>query len=409
VKLLVISSAFPPMQAGEATNAFHLCEHLAAQNVDVHVLTGRQNNTTRDPRITVHPIMRTWSWSELPRLARFLTRCAPDAVLLFYIHFVYNDHPMITFAPTLCRRLLPSVPFVTRFENPIGIPPRRRSLRNRLIRRAVMQWAGNNRVDYMFGTLLRDSHSVIALAERHRRALVNLSADVSRKSVLIPPPPNMRICPEENGNAYLRGRRRLRVPAESFLLAYLGYIYPNKGIETLLSAMQMVSAERNNVRLILLGGTITAQPDHLAYADAVRALGRRLGIEDRLTWIGEYRSDTDEASLCLRAADACVLPFDIGVQLNNSSFSSAAAHGLPIITTRGDTLESPFVHRENVLLCPPKSPQAMAESITLLMDNPDLRQRLALGALKLAQEWFSWESATERTMTTLTRPRVPGC
>ena len=34
-----------------------------------------------------------------------------------YIGWIYDSHPMVTFAPTVARKLLPSVPFVTRFEN----------------------------------------------------------------------------------------------------------------------------------------------------------------------------------------------------------------------------------------------------------------------------------------------------
>ena len=45
-------------------------------------------------------------------------------------------------------------------------------------------------------------------------------------------------------------------------------------------------------------------------------------------------------TLYLCAADICVLPFNVGVRLNNSSFAAAAAHGLPIVTTRGEMLES---------------------------------------------------------------------
>jgi glycosyltransferase involved in cell wall biosynthesis len=130
-------------------------------------------------------------------------------------------------------------------------------------------------------------------------------------------------------------------------------------------------------------------------------LSKELGIESKLIWTGEYDWGSDEASIYLRAADVCVLPFDIGVYLNNSSFTAAAAHGLPIITTHGATLEQPFVHRENVFLCPPKSSRAIAAAIKTLMDEPDLRQHLRLGALKLAQEYFSWETAVERTITTL--------
>src|SRR5207253_4470800 len=101
------------------------------------------------------------------------------------------------------------------------------------------------------------------------------------------------------------------------------------------------------------------------------------------------------------SADLCVLPFDRGVQLNNSSFAAAAAHGLPIITTQGTMVEQPFVHQENVFLCPPRSPEVMATAIGTIMGNPDLRQRLCVGALQLVQEWFSWDKAIERTISTL--------
>jgi hypothetical protein len=48
------------------------------------------------------PVIRDWSWTDLPRLARFIKRCRPDAITLLYSGWIYNDHPMITFAPTLC-------------------------------------------------------------------------------------------------------------------------------------------------------------------------------------------------------------------------------------------------------------------------------------------------------------------
>lgn len=42
----------------------------------------------------------------------------------------------------------------------------------------------------------------------------------------------------------------------------------------------------------------------------------------------------------------------------------------------------------------------MAAVIATLMERPDLRERLRAGALELAHEWFSWETATERILTT---------
>jgi glycosyltransferase involved in cell wall biosynthesis len=104
----------------------------------------------------------------------------------------------------------------------------------------------------------------------------------------------------------------------------------------------------------------------------------------------------------LHAADVCVLPFDEGISLHNSTFAAAATHGLPIITTRGESIEPPFRHNENVVLCPPRDPAALAEAIAELIDRPELRQTLTSGVRRMRDEWFSWERAAARIVATLT-------
>ena len=82
MKVLVISAAYPPMHAGEATNTFHLCQQLVEHGVDVSVLTSVGNVGTGDPRIHVHAIMQSWGWSDLLRVRSFLKRYAPDCVFV---------------------------------------------------------------------------------------------------------------------------------------------------------------------------------------------------------------------------------------------------------------------------------------------------------------------------------------
>jgi len=400
MRVLVISAAFPPMRAGEADHAFHLCRHLADRKLDVHVLTTRTNGVASDsdPRVKVYPIMRNWSWSDLPRLGKFLRRCSPDAVVLMYIGFIYNYHPMITFSPTISKTLLPNVPFVPMIANVYGAHSHQTSILARAIRKGIARWAG---VDYKFGTLLRDSNRIIVLSDHHRAILAERFAGVSAKSVLIPPPPIMSIYPDNNGAARERGREALGVKSDEFLLIYFGRVYPGKGIETLLKAFQLVARRRSHVRLVMVGGNIDSGfAKRPLYAQEMYQLPNQLGNDARVSWTGEYQWHSDRPSLYLRAADVCVLPFDEGVMLNRSSFAAAAAHGLSIITTQGAMLEQPFVHQENVFLCPPKNPEVMAAAIEALMDNCDLSQRLRLGALRLAEEWFSWPRAIDRTIAT---------
>ncbi len=408
MKVLVISAAFPPMRLGEATNALHLCQHLADRKLDVHVLTSHSNTAVDDRRIRIHPIMCHWSWSELPRFRRILKRCSPDAVLLMYIGLMYDYHPMITFAPSISKDLLPGIPFVTRFENAFASSdPSRTSLLARGFRKGfVLRWVGVDSVDYGYGTLLRDSDHIVVLCRRHLLALSEHFPGMTSKTILIPPPPNMLIVPEDNGKPRQRGREMLKVSPEEFLVAYLGYMYPNKGVETLLQAFRIVANQRRNARLVLIGGRIDPKitievkgwNDASCYFSQMQQLAKQLGIEGRTAWTGAYASDSVEPSLYLYATDACVLPFDQGVQLNNSSFSCAAAHGLPIVTTRGEILDQPFIHNENVLLCPPKNPTAVADAIISLIDNPELHSRLRRGARTLAKECFSWETAIDHTI-----------
>jgi polysaccharide biosynthesis protein PslF len=423
VKILIIGP-FPPRKAAEADHTFYLSEQLAERGLDVRVVTVRGSVSARHPGVGVYPIMKDWSWSDLPRLRRTLRQCSPDAILLVYTRGVYDGHPMITFAPTVCKVLLPRVPFVTLFEDAPSVPATARA-RTSLLRQAVRKgvalgrtlmhrppmlvsagrmgmalWAGNENVDYKYGTLLRDSDRVIVVSEQARLGLAARFSAVNDKSVLIPAPPLLRMCPENNGAARQSRRESFGIKTTDPLLAYFGYIYPGKGVETLFKAFRVLSAQRNNVRLMMVGGDIDLR-NHFPYLREVHMMPKQMGIDDKIKWTGEYAWDSDQASGYLRTADICVLPFDSGVSLHNSSFAAAAAHGLPIITTRGEILEQPFIHKKNVFLCPPKNPEAMALAMATLIDNPEIRQDLRLGALELAREWYSWDTATERTIATV--------
>ncbi len=408
MKVLVISAAYPPMHAGEATNTYHLCRQMVERGVEVHVLTSYGNVGTADPRIQVHATIQGWGWVDLLRVRSFLKTYAPDAVFLMYIGLMYKFHPMVTFLPTVSKRLFPKMPFVTRYESAfVGADPSKTGTLSRLFRKLVVRWAGTSDVAYSSGTLLRDSDTVIALCERHRAMLIKEWPPVEKKVALIPPPPNLFMASNVGGVARERGRKRLGVTSSEFIVTFFGYLYPIKGIETLLRAFAVVSAQHPKARLLFIGGKVGLDVEGGgSYFDDMQALAKDLHINARTIWTGAFKSDEEEASLLLHASDVCVLPFLEGVQLNNSSFASMIAHGLPIIVTRGPLMDKAIVDGENVLTCEPRDHQEVARLILQVMAQDELRARLSRGALKLAAEWFSWETATEKTLTAM-QPRPP--
>jgi glycosyltransferase involved in cell wall biosynthesis len=399
MKVLVVTATFPPMSSGGADYAFRLCQFLIKKGVEVHVVTGKAAVTTKSVGMEIYPVMASWSWLELIRLLGIIKRLNPDVINLHFGGFLYNDHPMITFLPTIAKWIVPSAQFVTLIEAPIGVNAYLCSLPVRAFHKLLVQLT--HRVSYNYGTLLRDSDSLIVLSGVHSAFLATLDASVTSKAVLIPPPPLMRVSAPDDLVLRRRGRGSLALSEDDFLIAYCGYLYPGKGVETLLEAFKLVLAKKNTMRLILIGGTPAMLLDSLhrpSYGQELKDLSKRLGIANQIIWTGAYETDSEEPSMYLRAADLCVLPFDRGVFLNNSSFASCAAHGLPIITTRGEMLEAPFVDRENVYLCPAKDPGALAEAILFLTDEPQLCRQLGKNGYALAEQVFSWPKAVEQTM-----------
>ena len=326
-----------------------------------------------------------------------------------YNGWIYNSHPMITFAPTIAKYVLPGIPFVTQMETQEG--ENWRSSMTRALRKFAQYVAGSAGVDYSFGTLLRDSTRLICLSEHHLSKHAARFPEVLTKSVVIPPPPLLTLCPDGPAAARQRGRTALGLRSDEFLLVFFGYVDKNKGIETLFRAVQIAGKETDRIRLAMIGGgrgSATQEADQRAqsiskYEKEILALPDQLGISNKVVWLSGYDSDSDAASMYLYAADVCVLPFDQGVTLSRSSLAAALAHRIPIITTRGEYLETPFQHEVNVFLCPPKDSDALALAIRRVMSSPDLRLKLTEGAGQLAREWFSWGKAVARLMETIQR------
>ncbi|HWO43251.1 MAG TPA: glycosyltransferase family 4 protein [Candidatus Eisenbacteria bacterium] len=396
MKLLVISAALPPMPAGEADHTFHLCRRLSQRGIDVQVLTTAVSNIPRGLPFTVHPVMKNWSWSDLPRFAGFLRRCRPDAVLLFYSDWIYHRHPMITFAPLVAKAIFPGIPFVTQLEihkASINATPATRAFMKGL------SVCSRNRIDYVLGGLVAWSDRLVVLSEVHRNELMQQHSVAAGKASVIPPPPLIQMAPL-NGDSRNRGRAALKLSPDDFVLAYIGYIYSAKGVDILFKAYHELKKRHPRLRLLMIGGDLAACNTR-SYTDTLPRLIEELDIANEITWTGSYEWNTNEASLYLQAADVCVFPFKDGVKLNRSTVAAAAAHGLPIVTTASTTLEPPFLNGVNMLLCRPNDVESITAAIESLIDSPDLRGRLSQGARQLAHDWFSWDKAVDRTIEAL--------
>ncbi len=143
-------------------------------------------------------------------------------------------------------------------------------------------------------------------------------------------------------------------------LLFTGRLRYYKGLDTLLHALVGLPP----VQLVVVGDGPMRDP--------WEALALELGVADRVRFLGEV--DDAELPALYRQAHLFVLPANARAEAFGSVLLEAMASGLPCITTEVGSGTS-WVVQDGVtgLVVPPRDPQALAEAIRSLLDNPELR------------------------------------
>lgn len=183
-------------------------------------------------------------------------------------------------------------------------------------------------------------------------------------------------------------RKRLSLDYSGSLLLFFGILRKDKGIETLIRAIDKVKNE--DFRVLIAGFPMD-------YTDAeIRELVRNSGIEDRVILKLGYVAEEDVAAH-FGAADALVLPYSrIYTGGSGPLMKGACTYGKPIIAS--DVSEMGGLVRKHGLgwVSMPDDPKSLADGIRgFLATSEGERQRLATQALALGQQ-NSWSTMAER-------------
>jgi glycosyltransferase involved in cell wall biosynthesis len=402
LKVLVITPALPPAKSGMADLSLRLCNELAKAGIEVHVLTSSGDAISGATVLKIHVLKHQWTWRALAQYWKRINDIQPDVIDILFTGWMYKDHPMITFLPTIIKRFFPHIRLITHIESLKGIDCAKSTVMTRLQRKLVTFWVGRAQINYEYGTILRDSDHIVTLSEFDCFQVSTKIPDLKMEVTVVPPPPIMPILSSIPVSQISKTRASLNITDGQLLLAFYGYIYPGKGIETLLEALAILNKGSARYRLIIIGGSpdpyVLEAERRPNYLQELKALATEYGVGDFIRWTGYIESDSSEASVYLHSADLCVLPFDNGIRMHNSSFSFCAAHALPLVTTRGANTESTFVSGSNALLCPPRNAEAIAHAIEIVCTDKDLREKLANGAKSLVESTFSWKQCVEDTI-----------
>ncbi|HEY5997718.1 MAG TPA: glycosyltransferase family 4 protein [bacterium] len=166
----------------------------------------------------------------------------------------------------------------------------------------------------------------------------------------------------------------------------VGRLVERKGVDRVIEALPGLAAAHPDLVYLVAG----SGPQEAA----LRALARKLGVEDRVRFIGAV-ADADLPRV-YNLATVFVMPSRfISRKATIEGFGlvylEAGASGLPIVAGRSGGVTDVVRHAENGLLVDPDSPAQIAEAVGFLLEHPEEARRMGERGRAQALEPANWE------------------
>lgn len=235
--------------------------------------------------------------------------------------------------------------------------------------------------EYVPGRLAGIQRALLRAGVRSARRVLTVSSATATdlEEQLGLPPEKVLVVPPAGS-----GRCATGVTRRSTLLFSLGNRMPHKNFTGLLEALARIAPARRP-RLLITGGG----PD-----DPLTAEVARLGLEDWVELAGWLPSEQVDRLY----AEATLLVFPTLFEGFGLPVLEAMSAGCPVLCT-----DLPVLHEvggEAAAYVDSRDPQALADAIVRLLDDPAERDRLAAAGTARAAE-FSWERTAGQTLSAL--------
>lgn len=204
----------------------------------------------------------------------------------------------------------------------------------------------------------------------------------------------------EPGN-YARDRNAVESARQTGSILCIAALKPYKGIPFLIEACRLMAAEDVRFSLDIIG----SGPLHARIDEQIAAAG--LGSRVRL--LGPMPQD--RVATAIRACELFVLPSVIAAdgQMEGIpvALMEAMAAGKPVIGTSISGIPELIDDHVSGLLVDPANPRQLAQAMTTLLGNPEMREDLGLAARRKIEEEFTLEKTAKSVLDLIDRHNPP--
>ena len=171
-------------------------------------------------------------------------------------------------------------------------------------------------------------------------------------------------------------------PPRSLELLSVATVHRGKGHDMLLTALAAVPCQTWR---LTCAGSLTRDP---ATVEAVRAMTTTLGLEDRVSFVGDL--DGPALAACYHAADVFVLA--TRQETYGMAVAEALACGLPVVSTMTGAIPD-LLGDGAGLLVPVGDTPALIDALSRVLDDADLRTSLAGSARRVRHRMPTWDES----------------
>jgi 1,2-diacylglycerol 3-alpha-glucosyltransferase len=365
------------MHIAHFTNAYHPVINGVVRSVSTFrtALTEQGHNVfvfaqdagsyqDQEPFIFRYPTLPIRLPSDFPAtipISAFIDRLIP----YLHIDVIHTHHPVLLGETAVMKSRELALPLVftfhTQYREYSHYFPIRQARAQEIIKEAIEYWTG----EY----LLNCSYIVAPSKSMYRKIMVTFDVEEGFLSV-IPTGIDLQQYRQVDRDAV---RAKLGWEQE-FILISVGRLAVEKNCTTLLQAVSMAMHDHPKLRFVYIGDGPEAK--------SLRKLAKTLGISERTDFLGKI--SFNDIPAYLKASD--LFTFASVSETQGLVTLEAIAAGLPIAAVDGtgtcDIVEN---GREGILTL--NRPEALADAIGEIIDNPDLRKEFQGNALEKAQEF----------------------
>ncbi|MGZ5141816.1 MAG: glycosyltransferase, partial [Burkholderiales bacterium] len=229
--------------------------------------------------------------------------------------------------------------------------------------------------------IARESDRIIATATAEAFELMRMGADKSAIAIV---PCGVDLTHfQPLGPVESRNRRYRRIVSLSRLVE-------RKGVADIIASLRALP----HTELIVAGGPDLSRLNEDAEACRLMKIARKLGVDPRVSFRG--RVERADVPALLRSADAVVCypwyePFGI-VPLE------AMACGVPVVVAQVGGLVDSVVDGATGVHVPPRKPEALAEALAALLEDPRRCIQLGLAGAKRVNKRYGWARIASDTL-----------